>query len=223
MGRCPHLSAGCTDPARRVHGHMTDRIGREGRYQPENRRSGAIWPLRVKRSVTPSAKPTLVRTQHLPPPAKTACGLGISGLAGRLAAVPLCVVVRHHEPLHSSGYGHIADGIRPEPAVHRTASFPGCGGHPAARPCRRPRSRGGRHPRPSGTSGSGCPGSPSATCPASAATSPRSRVTVTSGFLHPRPRVSNSLGRVPQVSLAGRASATRSRAPRSRKTTSRAS
>src|ERR1017187_7142763 len=25
------------------------------------------------------------------------------------------------EPLHSSGYGHMADGIRPEPAVHRTA------------------------------------------------------------------------------------------------------
>ena len=38
-------------------------------------------------TVKPSAKPTLVRTQHLPPPAKTATGLGIPGLAGRLAAV----------------------------------------------------------------------------------------------------------------------------------------
>jgi hypothetical protein len=27
------------------------------------------------------------------------------------------------EPLHSSGYGHMADGIGPEPAVHRTAGF----------------------------------------------------------------------------------------------------
>src|SRR6266851_2157762 len=26
-------------------------------------------------------------------------------------------------PLHSSGYGHMADGIGPEPAVHRTAGF----------------------------------------------------------------------------------------------------
>jgi hypothetical protein len=27
------------------------------------------------------------------------------------------------EPLHSSGYGHMADGFRAEPAVHRTAGF----------------------------------------------------------------------------------------------------
>src|ERR1035438_3677603 len=64
---------------------------------------------------------TLVRTQHLPPPAETARGLGIPGLAGRLAVVPLCVMLCRCEPLHSSGYGHMADGIRPEPAVHRTA------------------------------------------------------------------------------------------------------
>jgi hypothetical protein len=72
-------------------------------------------------SVKPSAKPTLVRTQHLPPPAKTARGLGIPGLAGRLATVPLCLMMCRCEPLHSSGYGHMADGIRPEQAVHRTA------------------------------------------------------------------------------------------------------
>jgi len=30
-------------------------------------------------------------------------------------------MMRHREPLHSSGYGHMADGIRAEPAVHRTA------------------------------------------------------------------------------------------------------
>ena len=33
-------------------------------------------------SVKPSAKPTLVRTQHLPPPAEIACELGFPGLAG---------------------------------------------------------------------------------------------------------------------------------------------
>jgi len=45
-GRCPCLSAGFTGPARRAHGHMTDRTGREGRNQLENRRSGGMWPLR---------------------------------------------------------------------------------------------------------------------------------------------------------------------------------
>ena len=34
-------------------------------------------------SAKPSAQPTLVRTQHLPPPAKTAPGLRVSRLAGR--------------------------------------------------------------------------------------------------------------------------------------------
>jgi hypothetical protein len=81
------------------------------------RSSQACWRISVKSS----AKPTLVRTQHLPPPAETARGLGIPGLAGRLAPVPLCVMMCRREPLHSSGYGHIADGIRPEQAVHRTA------------------------------------------------------------------------------------------------------
>jgi len=59
-------------------------------------------------------------------------GLGIPGLAGLLPLVPLCVMVCRCEPLHSSGYGHMADGIRPEPAVQRTACFLGCGDHPAA-------------------------------------------------------------------------------------------
>src|SRR5450432_3567296 len=41
-----------------------------------------------ERSVKPSAKPTLVRTQHLPLPAETARELGLPGLAGLLAPVP---------------------------------------------------------------------------------------------------------------------------------------
>jgi hypothetical protein len=73
---------GFTCPARRAHGHMTDRTGREGRYQLENTRSDGIWPHQAKRSVKPSAQPTLVRTQHLPPPAKTARELGCSWLGG---------------------------------------------------------------------------------------------------------------------------------------------
>jgi hypothetical protein len=56
-------------------------------------RSAAIPMCGVKRSVKPSAKPTLVRTQHLPLPAETARELGIPGLAGccfRSCEVPLC-------------------------------------------------------------------------------------------------------------------------------------
>jgi len=91
---------------------------------PGNERLGRSRPLsgvaRVS-PVKPSAQPTQVRTLHLPPPAKTANGLGIPGLAGRLATVPLCLMMCRCEPLHSSGYGHMADGIRPEQAVHRTA------------------------------------------------------------------------------------------------------
>jgi hypothetical protein len=37
-------------PARRAHGHLTDRTRSEGRYLLENRRSGDIGPLWVKRS-----------------------------------------------------------------------------------------------------------------------------------------------------------------------------
>ena len=77
-----------------------------------------------ERSVKPSAQPTLVRTPHLPPPAETARGLGIPGPAGRLAFIPLCVMMCRCEPRHGSGYGHMADGIGPEQAVHRTACSP---------------------------------------------------------------------------------------------------
>jgi hypothetical protein len=82
----------------------------------------AVYELtKNKQSVKPSAKPTLVRTQHLPPPAETARELGIPGLAGLLCLVPLCFMMCRCEPLRSSDCGHIADGSGAEPAVHRTA------------------------------------------------------------------------------------------------------
>src|ERR1039458_10651975 len=47
--------------------------------------------------------------------------LGFPVLAGLLAAVPACFMMCRCEPLRSSGYGHMADGVRGEQAVHRTA------------------------------------------------------------------------------------------------------
>jgi hypothetical protein len=91
---------------------------------PGNERLGRSRPLsgvaRVS-PVKPSAQPTLVRTQHLPPAAKTAPGLRVSRLAGRFLVVPPCFIVCRGGASGSSGYGHIADGDGPEPAVHRTA------------------------------------------------------------------------------------------------------
>jgi hypothetical protein len=108
----------------RAHGHMTDRTGYSYDRHGSFACSAAILVGRAKRSVKPSAQPTQVRTLHLPLPAQTARGLGISGLAGRLAVVMMC----RREPLHSSDYGQMADGIGPEPAVRRTAGFPDCYG-----------------------------------------------------------------------------------------------
>src|SRR5439155_24330693 len=56
-----------------------------------------------ERSVKPSAQPTLVRTQHLPPPAKTAPWLRKHGPAGRFVLVTPCIRVRHYGSIYSSG------------------------------------------------------------------------------------------------------------------------
>jgi hypothetical protein len=66
----------------RDYGRHTDRArySRGGKWG--NSRSVAIPMGRDRLTVKPSAKPTLVRTQHLPLPAETARELGIPGLAG---------------------------------------------------------------------------------------------------------------------------------------------
>jgi hypothetical protein len=61
-------------------------------------------------TVKPSAKPTLVRTQHLPLPAETARELGIPGFAGLLCLVRRVLCVPQWA-LRSSGYGHMVDGF----------------------------------------------------------------------------------------------------------------
>ena len=76
-----------------------------------------------RRAVKPSAQPTLVRTQHLPPPAKTARSLRKRGPAGRFLLVTPCISVCHRGSMRSSGYVHIVYSVRAERAVRITARF----------------------------------------------------------------------------------------------------
>ena len=120
------LSAPVRDFTRRnpsAYGHMTDRGPREDHRPSYMRSSKAIWPYQDKRSVKPSAQPTLVRTQHLPHPGETARWLRKRGPAGRFLLVPPCIRVCHRGSMHSSGYGHMADSVRAERAVRITAPF----------------------------------------------------------------------------------------------------
>jgi hypothetical protein len=76
-----------------------------------------------ERSVKPSAQPTLVRTQHLPPPAKTARTLRKRGPAGRFVLVASCLRACHDGSIRGNGKGHIDDSVRTERAAHLTARF----------------------------------------------------------------------------------------------------
>ena len=76
-----------------AHVHMADSVAGTSIIQRRLCRSGDMWRCRQERAVKPSAQPTLVRTQHLPPPAKTARWLRKRGPAGRFLLVPSCVIV----------------------------------------------------------------------------------------------------------------------------------
>ncbi len=114
---------GCGRPCPCAHGHMADGVGHEDCHHPHIRSSEPICLCQGKRSVKPSAQPTLVRTQHLPPPGKTARSLRKRGPAGRFLLVPLCVIVCRRRSWRSDRYGHIADSVRAERAVRGTACF----------------------------------------------------------------------------------------------------
>ena len=82
----------------RAHGHIADSVGAADAERRRLRRSGAIWCEQERNTVKPSAQPTLVRTQHLPPPAKTARSLRKRGPAGRSflsRRVSSCTAVGH--------------------------------------------------------------------------------------------------------------------------------
>ena len=78
-----------------------------------------------ERSVKPSAQPTLVRTQHLPPPAKTARSLRKRGPAGRFLLVTSCISACHCGSMHGSVHVHMVYSVRAKLAVRITARFAG--------------------------------------------------------------------------------------------------
>src|SRR6266568_4594293 len=91
------------------YGRMTDRNNPEDDRQGRMGRSGGLWPRRAKRSVKPSAQPTMVRIHHLPPPAKTARELGYSRLRVPSCVVSSCVIVGQETSLRGDSCGHIDD------------------------------------------------------------------------------------------------------------------
>ena len=108
-----------TDPERRTTDGVTPASSPPARLENFTR----TRPAPMSTAVKPSAQPTLVRTQHLPPPAKTARSLRKRGPAGRFLLVPLCVMVCRRRSWRSDRYGQIADSVRAEGAVRGTACF----------------------------------------------------------------------------------------------------
>ena len=90
---------------------VRSRLGLSFSEPPALRHTAGCPSGQRERSVKPSAQPTLVRTQHLPPPAKTARSLRKRGPAGRFLLVPPCVIVCRCRSSRSDRYGHIADSV----------------------------------------------------------------------------------------------------------------
>jgi hypothetical protein len=119
------LSAGSAPQLTPLQVHIADSAPAVSVMQRRLRRSVAMWRCRQERTAKPSAQPTLVRTQHLPPPAKTACWLRKRDPAGRFVLVTPCVRVCHCGSMRGSGYGHITDSVWAERAVRKTVGSAG--------------------------------------------------------------------------------------------------
>ena len=105
------------------HGHIADSVGAADAERRRLRRSAAIWRTWKRNTVKPSAQPTLVRTQHLPPPAKTARWLRKRGPAGRFLLVTPCISACHCGSMYGSVRVHMVYSVRAKLAVRITAPF----------------------------------------------------------------------------------------------------
>src|SRR5260370_35520795 len=82
-----------------------------------------MWNDADESTVKPSAQPTLVRTQHLPPPAKTARWLWKRGPAGRFLLVTPCIRGRHCGSMRGSVHVQMVYSVRVKLAGRITAPF----------------------------------------------------------------------------------------------------
>ena len=101
-----------------------------GWWWPETCLAARIrWSARLtrvegERSVKPSAQPTLVRTQHLPPPAETAPWLRKRARGAVFVLVTSRIRVCHCASRCRGAHGRIADVVRAGSAVGDTVGFP---------------------------------------------------------------------------------------------------
>ena len=108
-----------TDPERRTTDGVTPAGSPPARAEDFTR----TRPAPMSTAVKPSAQPTLVRTQHLPPPAKTAPWLRKRGPAGRFLLVTPCSSACHCGSMHGSVRVHMVYSVRAKLAVRITARF----------------------------------------------------------------------------------------------------
>jgi hypothetical protein len=108
----------------RRHGQIADSVAAAHLTRWYLRRSERIWRCRQERTVKPSAQPTLVRTQHLPPPAETASWLRKRARGAVFVLVTSRIRVCHCASRRRGVHGRIADGVRAGRAVGDTAGFP---------------------------------------------------------------------------------------------------
>ena len=105
-----------TDPERRTTDGVTPAGSPPARAEDFTR----TRPAPMSTAVKPSAQPTLVRTQHLPPPAKTAPWLRKRGPAGRFVLVTPCIRVRHYGSMRGGVHVHMVSSARAKLAVRIT-------------------------------------------------------------------------------------------------------
>ena len=103
---------------------MADGGGPQSRLGAHMRWSAACSSFEGERSVKPSAQPTLVRTQHLPPPAETAPWLRKRARGAVFVLVTSRIRVCHCASRCRGVHGRIADVVRADCAVGDTVGFP---------------------------------------------------------------------------------------------------
>src|SRR5208282_2660529 len=152
----PRRGSGTLKYGRRT---VWSRLGLSFSEPPALRHTAGCPSGQRERSVKPSAQPTLVRTQHLPPPAKTARWLRKRDPGGRFLLVTPCIRVRHYGSMHGSVHVHMVYSVRAKLAVRITAPFAqlaAVGGGRDAVSMQKPGELGAVY-APSGTKASGYP------------------------------------------------------------------